>query len=533
MNLHADTMPAFAVRSFLDLSPDAVAMVDAEGRIVAVNEGLTELTGYAEEELLGLTIELLVPSRLRTRHAQDRNEFARAPRPHAMGSGRDLWIATRDGREVAVDIALRPLALNGALLTAAVVRDVTASREIQQRLERSESQWRALLQAHQDGLSILRAVRDDEGNLVDAQIEWCNKVTADLLGLPLTEIIGQRVLEYNPNTPSWQLYRQLFEDGTPVAFSHDWHDPRTGELLSVLEIRGNLADPDRAVLSYRNIVAQRLAQQRIEEANAQLRQANAALQEAADFQRDFISATSHELRTPLTAMAGFSELLWSRWDSMDAEARRTAAGAINRNARRQLQLVDDLAHAAHLQSGRLELAPTRVDLDAAVREALLSVAETDDFPEPPASELAAHADEGRVIQVLINLLTNALRYGSAPYRVSVAEHAPGIVGIRVEDGGTGVPEHFRADMFDAFAQASRGERREAKGTGLGLYISKTLAEQMDGDLTYDDSELGGAGFLLTLPIGRGSGIGAGVEAADPGAVVAPARDEMAGAGDGT
>ncbi len=492
---------AAELEAFLALSPDAVAVVRADGVIVHANEQLLELAGYEHAELVGGSVEKLVPGRFQGSHAATRHAFISSPTIRPMGLGKDLWLTRRDGVEVAVDISLRPVKTDDGPVVAAVIRDVSAARATHLRLEATEAQLRGMIETMQDGIAVMHAVRDDAGEIVDFQAEYVNEAAAQMTGIDMETLSNLRVMDVDPpQTEIFEKYLHVLGTGEPATHRTEWAHPETGVPLAIIEVTAARAGDDRIVATFHDVLDQELANAKIRSMNSELVQANDALEAAASFQQDFIATSSHELRTPLTAMAGFAELLTQRWDDMSPTARQNAAEAIHRNATRQLQLVNDLAHAAHLQSGRLTLELAEVDLDAMLLEAKASVAGAEVFTLPAATGRRVLADEGRLVQVVINLMTNALRYGAAPYGVVVLDSEPGEpTRICVEDGGNGVPAAFVPNLFDAFAQESRGNRREAKGTGLGLYISRELALAMDGDLAYQDNDPAGACFLFTLP----------------------------------
>lgn len=499
------TTSAAAMAAFMELSPDPVAIVDHEGRIRAVNAPLLALSKHSEADLLAGTIEILVPAALRTRHVRTRQSYVHTPSMRPMGDGRELSILTADGEEIAVDIALQPLSTADGMRFAAVIRDVSAARATKARLNRTQGELRGTIEAMQDGIAVMKAGRNAAGELLSLTIEFANQAAAQILRVPQDDLIGADAASFSGRSAgSLDGYDDLLRTGEPMAHITEWRDPASGDLAAVLEVRGAKVDTDRVVVTFRDVLDQRVASEQVHRMNQELRLANEALGAAAEFQRDFISASSHELRTPLTAMTGFAELLVDRWDQMTDPRRRGAAEAILRNARRQLQLVDDLAHAAHLQSGRLQLQLTEVDLHQILAEAVISVAGGEAFTMPTDRSVRVVADEGRLLQVVINLVSNALRYGKPDYRVEVITPDDGTVHVCVDDHGPGVPDGFAPQLFDAFAQASRGIRREAKGTGLGLYISKSLTDAMGASLTYERTPAGATRFRLTLPVAEAS-----------------------------
>jgi signal transduction histidine kinase len=207
-----------------------------------------------------------------------------------------------------------------------------------------------------------------------------------------------------------------------------------------------------------------------------------------------IASVSHELRTPLTPILGFSETLL-RHDGVDSQTRQ-AAEVIHRNARHLSELVDDLLRTSRARRGALPVDPEAVAVGSFIDEMLQGRAE-DNIEVHVDSEVAVWVDRTHLTQIVTNLLDNAVRYGRPPVRIEVASEAQACR-LSVIDHGDGVPEWFVSELFDDFAQASRGDGRSGGGLGLGLPIARTLARANDGDLTYADEDVG-ARFTLRLP----------------------------------
>lgn len=125
------------LRELLDTTPDALVVIDESGRIELVNQQAERLFGYAREELLGSSIEQLLPERFRSAHGKHRDHFANKPHVRPMGAGLDLFGLTRDGREIPVEISLSPIRLNNRVLFASAIRDITARVEIETRLRQA------------------------------------------------------------------------------------------------------------------------------------------------------------------------------------------------------------------------------------------------------------------------------------------------------------------------------------------------------------------------------------------------------------
>jgi signal transduction histidine kinase len=216
---------------------------------------------------------------------------------------------------------------------------------------------------------------------------------------------------------------------------------------------------------------------------------------------DFFSTAVHELRTPLTSVLGQAQFALSHLDSDPARARDAIERTIEQ-ARRMNRLIGELLDHARVTVGALSLEVVTFDLGVAIAVAIPQY-EHGDVPriafQPPRESVLVRGDPDRIAQIVGNLLDNALKYSppGSPIAVSLA-----IVGteayVRVEDKGLGIPADERDRIFAPFYRTSR--TRDVPGTGLGLHISRRLAEQHRGRLWLEQSTDAGSVFVLALPV---------------------------------
>ncbi len=212
--------------------------------------------------------------------------------------------------------------------------------------------------------------------------------------------------------------------------------------------------------------------------------------------RDFVSSASHEFRTPLFAIAGFAETLETQWEALPEGDRQRYIEIIHRQARRLSRLSDDLLTIARLDGEAIAPLPVRTLVRLTIERAL-------DMAGEPAVELdvpdrlACMVDPDHLEEILINLVTNAAKYGAAPFVVR-AEQVGERVELRVVDHGDGVPAAFRPRLFERFSR-DRVSARKAAGTGLGLAIVRGLVARNGGTIAYEETEGGGATFVVRLP----------------------------------
>ena len=213
-----------------------------------------------------------------------------------------------------------------------------------------------------------------------------------------------------------------------------------------------------------------------------------------------VSTVSHELRTPLTMIQGFSELLLSR--ELDEERSRKAATEINVSAERLSRLIDDLLSVSRIESGRMKLDLSSLDLRTMVEEVVrpFSAREGSRF-QIEVDDLKVRADKDRMMQILTNLVSNAVKYSEADSSVVITAHASGASAeIAVIDRGIGMSEAEMESAFEMFSRVDRPEVREAGGTGLGLYITRSLVEAHGGQIWIESQAKGGTRFAFTLPL---------------------------------
>jgi signal transduction histidine kinase len=214
----------------------------------------------------------------------------------------------------------------------------------------------------------------------------------------------------------------------------------------------------------------------------------------------FVAAVSHELRTPLTSVLGFAEELDIQWVHLPEEERRNLLGAVVDQARELSMLVEDLLVAARIDRDSLHVLQEPVDVSALFAKLTSSLDKTPSRIDWEPGSAVAWADSLRVRQIVRNLVMNAVRHGGPQIRVSATAEAR--VRIQVADNGEPIPDDERELIFESFYAAQRVQGL-APSVGLGLSISRRLAEMMGGELTYRYHD-GWGTFSLDLPMASDS-----------------------------
>ena len=237
--------------------------------------------------------------------------------------------------------------------------------------------------------------------------------------------------------------------------------------------------------------------------NAELVAANRRLAELSAARADFVAVASHELRSPVAAVVGCAELLAAA-NGRDAE-RQARLTALARDAARRLQrTVENLLDTSLVDGGRLAVRPADVrlaDMLAECAQAFAGIgAERLCLPEAPP-DVVLRADPQRVLQVLTNLVGNALKFSPPDSPVALAvERRPDVLAVSVADQGYGIPADELPRVFERYYRATNGRLRAVRGVGLGLSVSREIARAHGGDLTVESAEGVGSTFTLTLPL---------------------------------
>ena len=239
--------------------------------------------------------------------------------------------------------------------------------------------------------------------------------------------------------------------------------------------------------------------------------ARAHAEEANLAKSTFLAMMSHELRTPLNAIGGFASLLEEGIMGELTAGQLQYLGRIKRSQAHLLSLINDVLNFAKVESGTISynIAPLRlVQVLASAAPLIEPMAAARDVAyeyRPPSAEVMVSGDRDKLVQVVLNLLTNAVKFTPAGGRVRMGVTvAANEACIAVRDTGIGIPASRLASIFEPFVQLERSFGHEREGVGLGLSISRELARAMGGDLTVESEEGHGSTFLLTVPLDAGT-----------------------------
>lgn len=232
-------------------------------------------------------------------------------------------------------------------------------------------------------------------------------------------------------------------------------------------------------------------------------QAN-SLQQA---QTEFVSTVSHELRTPLTSIKGFADTILRAGDRLDVNQQRRYVGIIKDQADRLTRLVEDILAVSRLESKKLQLTIRAIDIKEAIERVIQNLSDKGKnhklLVQVPAGLTPVWGDSDRLEQILTNLIDNAIKYSPAGTTVTVTAKGiqgdPELVEFSVSDQGVGIPEEHIPQVFSKFGRLDNPLVRQTEGTGLGLYITRSLVLALGGQISVS-SQPGNTTFTVKLPV---------------------------------
>jgi len=490
----------------------AIFMLDPTGHVLTWNAGAERLKGYGAEEVIGQHFSIFYPLEARQRRWPE-HELAVATQ---TGSFEDEgWRVRKDGSLFWANVVITALRdQDGTCIGfAKVTRDLTQRRAYEEEMRRSEERFRLLV----EGVSEYAIFMLDPNGRV---CTW-NSGAQRIKGYTEEEVIGQHFSIFYPaearesGWPDHEL-QVAAEKGSFVDVG--WRLRKDGTqfwanvTITALRDKGGrligYAKLTRDMSEVKRVEAMEVAtEQREEMLNAE-RGARMAAQRATRLKDEFLAILSHELRTPLSAILGWTQVLLRDQTQRSPEAQRRAIEVIERNARAQVKLIDDLLDLSRIMTGKLRLDLRQISfasvIEAAVESAMPS-AEAKGIRMKSilgASQDIVSGDSARLQQVVWNLLTNAIKFTLKGGQIQILlQRVNSHLELSVSDTGIGIPAHYLPHVFESFSQRDSSSSRDFGGLGLGLAICKQIVELHGGSIrAASQGEGKGATCFVRLPV---------------------------------
>lgn len=471
-------------RGIYNSSKDAIGYVNLNGEFRDVNKAFVDLTGYTKQEILsGMTFRQLTSERFYALMEQKMHEVLDSGIPVEY----ENEYVKKDGSRIPV------------LLTAFMVKDADGKpsgiaaivKDISERKKSEEERFRlaAIVESSNDAII---------GKTLDGTITSWNRAAERLYGYLAVEMIGRSIFILVPPDRS-------------AEFSDIIRRIKNGEILQDYEtIRmrkdGTYLNVSLSVSPIKDALGNVIGASIIARDNTARKQAEEHLQETARLKSEFTSTVSHELRTPLAiSKEALSLLLRGKVGEVTGKQKEIMTIASS-NIDRLCFLIDDILDFSKIEAGRMEIHKEPIDIIPAITESFNGWKLRADLKKitlrmkAPAGPLVIPVDKIRFVQILSNLLNNAVKFTPEDGTVDLTvEEKEDVIKFSIVDTGPGIAQEDLPKLFQKFQQLKRTHGPGAKGTGLGLNISKVLVELHGGQIAAE-SQLGhGSNFTFTIP----------------------------------
>jgi PAS domain S-box-containing protein len=490
----------------------AIFMLDPGGLILTWNAGAERIKGYRADEIIGSHFSRFYPPEALARNLPG-HELEVATR---VGSFEDEgWRVRKDGSLFWANVVITAMRdASGELVGfAKVTRDLTQRRGHEEELRRSEERFRLLVEGVADYAIFMLDV--------NGKVATWNVGAQRIKGYASDEIIGQHFSTFYPQDAresGWPEHELQTAAAVGRFVDEGWRVRKDGTTFWANVTITALRDDDGKLVGFAKLTRDLTESKRveaIEERSHQREQildaersARMAAQRATRIKDEFLATLSHELRTPLSAILGWTQLLMKKGTASSPLDQRRAIETIDRNARAQAQLIDDLLDLSRIVTGKVRLDLKQVSMHDVVQAAVDSVTPTAiakgirliSLLEP--AHAAISGDHSRLQQVVWNLLSNALKFTPKGGHVQVLlRRVNSHIELSVSDDGVGIPATYLPHVFDRFSQRDSSTTRVHGGLGLGLAICKQLIELHGGTIrAASEGDGRGSSFFVDLPI---------------------------------
>ncbi len=458
-------------RAVVENAVDVIFSVDERGSLEKVSPASLQVFGYESEDLRSRNVRYLLPP-------QEADEILHKLAATKNGDAQFESHITKNGGAI-IDVLWSVHWSKEEKLYFCVAHDITEMKRAENLLRLAEARIRLIVESMPIGLIII----DESG-----RIELNNPSVESMFGKTTDELRGQYVgsLFGKPETltdaefiadliqktkgHAYELTASsLYKESIPIEISMNEFETLEGKrhLVLVMDV------------TERHVVEQ--------------------------LKQEFISMVSHELRSPLNSVLGFLEMLPEGiYGDLNASGQEKVSVA-ERNVNRLIRLINDLLEIDRTESGRLSMEVEDISIKPLIErsvDAVKALADKENINITVSdSDTLVTADGDRIVQVIVNLLSNAIKYSPAggTIEVSTKTHDEWLE-VRVKDEGTGIPEKYKALIFEKFQQVNSSDWRKKGGTGLGLAISKAIVEQLNGSIGVESEEGKGSTFWFRLPL---------------------------------
>ncbi len=475
-----------------------VVTMDVKGKILSANEKCSELSGFAEHEIVGKYITAFAITNI------SNSDISAIFSALALGN---IWQGEvhslrKTGEPWFVFATVVPVVKKAPLVDHLIVIATDISQ--QKRLEKSLSEGRAFYRSITDSIGEGVYAVNAEG-----KTQFLNPAASRLLGWTLEELQDRHfhdTVHYQKGDGTLLKREQCpvnltIRDGKSYTSYEDFFTDKRGRLFPIsivaVPLLNNEGKPDGHVGVFNDISSQKAIEHKLQKAYDEAQSANKA-------KTDFLATMSHEIRTPMNAIIGLTHLAL---ETQDNDQRQQYLEKVQKSSNALLELMNSILDFSKVEANKIDILDEPFTLTKTI-DKLAQVFQVKAqqkqlqllFDIRCSTKIRCSGDSEKIYQVLLNLLSNAIKFTETGHVLLKIDKRGNELGFSVSDTGMGISDTGKTKLFNAFEQADASISRKFGGTGLGLAICKRLVELMGGELTIESKVNEGTNFAFSLPI---------------------------------
>lgn len=489
---------ALQLASIVDSSEDAIIATNLDGEIISWNKASEKIYGYTKKEILGKNFLILAPNEKEENGFKVLNKIKKGEEIKNF----ELKVLTTNSEEIYLSTNISPIRNHfGDIIGAcAIARDITENKKLHQELYNSEKRFRSIYEQSPIGIELF----DASGLALSANKSFCNMFKIN----DVTEFKNDNFFE-SPYMAKETKEKIINKQTSRITCKYNLVKRANSNInkegtcyfdmltTPILNEQGELAS---ILCQVQDITKKR-------ESEKELKKAKITAEEANSSKNKFLANMSHEIRTPINGIMGMTDLALMT-DLTDEQ--KEYLNMVKTSSRHLLDIVNDILDISKIEAGKFKLDLVSFNLDEKIKKLIKNFSilaeekfiEVMYFIDPRLSDIDIIGDPLRLSQILMNLLSNALKFtekGTIILCAKKMQSSDGIIKAQfsVSDTGIGIPEDKTDKLFKTFSQVDDSYTKKYGGTGLGLAISKQLVNMMNGDIWVNSTNGKGSCFYFT------------------------------------
>jgi PAS domain S-box-containing protein len=475
---------AARLSAIVQSSEDAIISKRLDGTITSWNPAAENIFGYTAEEATGKNITIIIPDDLLE---EEKTIISRVKAGERIEHYETIH-KTKNGDRVSIALSISPIKDDAGNIigVSKIARDITELKTGEQK----QAILAAIIESSDDAIV--------SKNLDGVITSW-NKGAEKIFGYTEKEAVGKHItLIIPPSLIDEETYIiTKIKNGERVSHFETTRVTKHGRFINVSITVSPVKDKKGKIIGASKIARDITEKAELERQRKLLTE---KLQELNDYKDEFMAMASHELKTPLTVIKANIQILENK---MKDDSKIDFINKTLRQVNKLSDLITDLLDVSKIQAGKLDLNRTNFDVSSFLAEIIESIQQTSPDHEITLNiknkELVANADRERLEQVVVNILTNAIKYSPNAKKITVdADKKDKQIVVKITDLGIGIPKEDIDKVFTRFFRV-RGLASTFSGSGIGLYISSEIIKRHGGDIWVESEEDKGSSFYFSIP----------------------------------